>query len=289
MSKLRSPSASHSIDILTPVSAGAPGSLHRRSSGCRYPSVDEILKGKAPEPFSLTAFKKYVAQNHCSENVEFIVDVQNYKSLYNESHEKTTILQLNKVFNDIIDTYIRPNSKHELNLSCESRHRLVDVATELESIATPADPSCFDDSCHEIQELIRECTYVSFVNLFAPSSFEDVQSPIAASKSPTNSFCSNDKAIYSTIDSHFPSNYEYNKPSANPIAIPISNTNATTNLSAEFPRSSDSISEYYNSTMILNETENISNGSFKWGKKWSKRLRWSRQSIQSDSPNPKSL
>jgi hypothetical protein len=50
------------------------------------PRFDDVLKDMAPYPYTLDIFKSYLTRNHCSEFLEFIMDLREYSEKYKSAY-----------------------------------------------------------------------------------------------------------------------------------------------------------------------------------------------------------
>jgi hypothetical protein len=48
------------------------------------PTLNEILLDDASPPWTLNAFMIYLSDNHCMENLDFIVDSERYTAIYSQ-------------------------------------------------------------------------------------------------------------------------------------------------------------------------------------------------------------
>ncbi|KAJ6041511.1 regulator of G protein signaling domain protein [Penicillium canescens] len=98
-------------------------------------TLDEVLNNTAPPPYTLSAFREFLSQNHCLENLEFILEAKRYREGYKslvESAEKsiettnsTASINLSKLYQLLLEAYILPGAAREVNLSVNVRDTLL--------------------------------------------------------------------------------------------------------------------------------------------------------------------
>jgi hypothetical protein len=97
------------------------------SPHCRRPNLSEILANTAPPPYTSSQFSAFLSQNHCLENLEFIMDASRYRRHYSKmvnrhpgspisplSEECTYILML---WRRLVDAYIRESGPRQVSES----------------------------------------------------------------------------------------------------------------------------------------------------------------------------
>ncbi|KAK7208419.1 hypothetical protein BZA70DRAFT_50307 [Myxozyma melibiosi] len=159
---------------------------HRQSISKRLPSLDEVLADESAPPFSLTEFMAYLAQNHCLETLEFTMDVQRYREVYenavtmsrlNDSHPHNNVLgsslndkitsghrefdHLMLLWHRIVDSYVQRESPRELNLPADVRDELLDMH---ETIGAPPRPEMLDEAVSAAKDLMNESVFMRFLN-----------------------------------------------------------------------------------------------------------------------------
>ncbi|KAK4032205.1 hypothetical protein C8A01DRAFT_20695 [Parachaetomium inaequale] len=138
------------------------------------PTLSNILSDTAPYPWTLDKFVDHLVANHCLETLEFI----HYSSIYRACYEQVTCTtpsrstsstpeheHLRSLWVGLIDTYIAPNGKREVNLPFHVKTRL--LAT-LQSDNTPS-PLMLDSAVSLVYDLMEGSMMVSFLNSPSPS------------------------------------------------------------------------------------------------------------------------
>ncbi|VVT58710.1 uncharacterized protein SAPINGB_P006345 [Magnusiomyces paraingens] len=111
----------------------------------KYPSLDDILADKAPHPYSLANFIGFLSQNHCLETIEFTLDVARYTEKY--SQHSSSKAELNKMWQRIVDAYIRNDSPREVNLPCEIKKRIANSSSSSFSSSSSSSSSFSSSTC----------------------------------------------------------------------------------------------------------------------------------------------
>ncbi|KAE8350322.1 RGS domain-containing protein [Aspergillus coremiiformis] len=130
------------------------------------PKLDEILNDTAPIPYTLGTFIAFLAQNHCLEVLEFILEAKRYRKTYEWLEDPNKICseeqaqQERRVWDRIIHTYIRSGASREINVPTETREELLGYTETHDSIPPP---SLLDDAVHQMHELLRESILIPFL------------------------------------------------------------------------------------------------------------------------------
>jgi hypothetical protein len=126
-----------------------------------------ILSDTAPPPWTLDKFVDHLVANHCLETLEFI----HYSSIYRECYEQVACTtpsrstltpeheHLRSLWVDLIDAYIAPNGKREVNLPFDVKTRL--LATRQSD--NPPHPLMLDSAVSLVYDLIENSVMVSFL------------------------------------------------------------------------------------------------------------------------------
>lgn len=126
----------------------------------KYPSLDDILANDSAYPYNLSAFISFLSQNHCLETVEFTMDMAEYEAAFlNSQSSKDALIQM---WATIVNTYIRPDSPKELNLSCQVKSKLAGLTRQADS-GIPPDPAHLQDTVVMVKEMIKENAYLPFI------------------------------------------------------------------------------------------------------------------------------
>ncbi|KAF9890276.1 hypothetical protein FE257_006190 [Aspergillus nanangensis] len=215
-----------------------------------WPQFDDVLNGVSPHPYTLDEFKAYLVKNHCSEFLDFILDVRDYNEKYisslpvpgsihqqqqeEEGEAEAAAEWLLTVWQRIISVYILPGSSREMNLSGEERDKLLQYADE----RVPPSPCSIEEAIKGIYESFRASIFIAFLidpspapggsvmvttatagSYLSPRRFEPEVSTFSSSSSSSSSRhespstlipYDNDFSGYSTEDSVLSSSNEMN-------------------------------------------------------------------------------
>ncbi|CCU82385.1 regulator of G protein signaling domain protein [Blumeria hordei DH14] len=144
------------------------------------PSLQDVLSNIAPSPWTLSAFMAYLSQNHCLETLEFTMDAARYEKQYHKMQAQTSHLSVypssshdiahtRKLWQRLLDAYIKPNAPREVNLPGEVRDHLVSLSNN----TTSPDPKELVVAVRIIYELMEESVLVPFLNTVTPISTID--------------------------------------------------------------------------------------------------------------------
>lgn len=132
------------------------------------PQLDDLLKDVAPYPYTLKMFKGYLARNHCTEFLDFIMDLAEYSKMYESAYGKKEppISQseeskhLISLWLGLVSVYINPGSSSELNLSGKEREQLLQYKDGI----IPPPPTFIEGVVKREHESFQSSTFVSFLN-----------------------------------------------------------------------------------------------------------------------------
>lgn len=133
------------------------------------PTLDDVLNNKPPPPYNLRAFTKYLSQNHCLENLEFILEAKRYRQRYEslvEAPEESRVttyssrISLSMLYQFLLTTYILPGAPREVNLSVNVR----DALLRYRNMSTPPLPETLDPAVKSIHDLMEDSIFFSFLN-----------------------------------------------------------------------------------------------------------------------------
>ncbi|KAI1005090.1 hypothetical protein K3495_g3129 [Podosphaera aphanis] len=174
----------------------------------RRPTLQEILSNVAPPPWNLNAFMAYLSHNHCLETLEFTSDAAKYEKQHNETLTglSNTLIpnsspeQLCIMWQNLLDTYIKPNGPREVNLPCDVRDHLLSLPCTLVS----PDPAELASAVRIIHELMEESILGPFLNAMSPATShtpsDQYYSPWTSKDSMSDTVIS---ATRSPLRSHF--------------------------------------------------------------------------------------
>ncbi|KAL9124241.1 MAG: hypothetical protein Q9217_006410 [Psora testacea] len=140
------------------------------------PTLRDVLSNSAPPPWTLSAFTAYLSQNHCLENLEFSLDADRYKEIFNAvvaqmagrplTPEVEECRHLRMLWQRLLDAYIVPECPREINIPSQVRESLL----ALSSKTSPPNPKALDDAVKIIYNLMEESVLISFLNEVPPVS-----------------------------------------------------------------------------------------------------------------------
>ncbi|ORY83010.1 hypothetical protein BCR37DRAFT_378951 [Protomyces lactucae-debilis] len=129
------------------------------------PTLERILAGQSPPPFTLTAFMGFLSQNHCLETLEFTLDASRYQQYYYSLSQVPPIpgsMEANRLstsWERLIGAYVRPGAPREVNLTSHVR----DALMRIPNTYTPPAPESLDQAVFKIIELMRESVLTPFI------------------------------------------------------------------------------------------------------------------------------
>jgi hypothetical protein len=155
----------------------APTMLNYRAAW--RPTLDEVLNNTTPPPYTLSAFIKYLSQNHCLETLEFILEAkryrESYKSLDEPARESTVTtncpesINLSLLYQLLLKTYILPGAAREVNLPVNVRDDLL----RHKITSTPPSPETLDPAVRSIHDLMEDSIFISLLNSLSTSFYKD--------------------------------------------------------------------------------------------------------------------
>lgn len=131
------------------------------------PQLDDILNDVAPFPYTLGAFIAFLSELRCLETVEFILETERYRRLYNwlehDTHACEAIhrAHLSSMWKRLINQYIRPDSEREINITYDIRVQLMQQFHNRGD--TPPPPEVLDRAVKSIKELLRDSILIPFL------------------------------------------------------------------------------------------------------------------------------
>ncbi|KAH7248457.1 RGS domain-containing protein [Fusarium solani] len=135
------------------------------------PSLADVISDLSPDPWRFNDFKAYLSKNHCLETLQFIQDASRYRACYAEIVEGEQIPRvslkrhydyLQRLWEDLLGTYILPNGHHEVNLPSEVRTRLLGLRPS----GLPPHPSELDEAVKIVHELMEDSILPGFVQSY---------------------------------------------------------------------------------------------------------------------------
>lgn len=97
------------------------------------PSLCDVLCDRSASPWSLSAFRKFLAHNYCAEVLSFTAAVISYRNIYSllqlsipgSSEREALVVQAFAVWQDILDSYIAPSAINEINIPGGTKNALL--------------------------------------------------------------------------------------------------------------------------------------------------------------------
>lgn len=171
------------------------------SNNTPYPScvtLDKILSGQSPRPYTLHAFLNYLTQNHCIETLDFITDAKVYCETYDmesASTSKKDVIKnsplVDKLWKRLMTTYFIPGSPSEINLPSFLRDQLLGFACE--RMPSPS-PEQLSPVMNHAYESLTQDALVPFIRSFHSVDNQHTHSGYVPN---TTQFCSNFDQVFS--------------------------------------------------------------------------------------------
>lgn len=152
-SNTRTPSTSSSTSTINDL----------ESNGHYFPSLYELIDNCISLDSSnetLSAFNNYLESRHCPENLQFIIDINNYLHLSN-----TTRIELLKTWQFLYDKYLTFDADLEINIPCNLKSQLSIVELPSYEILSRCKKHIYDDL---LINLYREFTKQYHEDIYRP-------------------------------------------------------------------------------------------------------------------------
>lgn len=134
------------------------------------PTLDDVLTGRAPHPYTLNAYTAFLSQQHCLETLEFVTEAKNYAAKYEEytaasdeqplTTESDEGFELMQEWTRIMDVYLKPGAPREINLPAEERDDLIDEPYE----PNPPKPEALNPAIQRMRDLMSDSIFIPFCN-----------------------------------------------------------------------------------------------------------------------------
>ena len=249
-----------------PISVASPrGGL--LSPGAR-PTLDDVLNGRAPQPYTLSAFTAFLSEQHCLETLEFTVEAKKYQEKYDDAGAHLAGMPLNVESDEgfelqqdwlrILDVYVKPGAPREINLPAEERDDMVDLPYG----SKPPPPEALHPAVKRMNDLMSDSIFIPFCNsLRAVSHAQTYDALSEYAERPQNP-----EFMSSTFDDrrherqtsqrrrHSPSSSTSFQPSRSPPSqhLPPKSSNLTSGLNRP---TSKTISQYRSNTSVISAGE----------------------------------
>ena len=132
------------------------------------PTLDDVLNGRAPAPYTLAAFTAFLSEQHCLETLEFTVESKKYQEKFDEASASLAGMpltvdtdegfELQQEWLRILDVYVKPGAPREINLPAIERDTLVDLPYQMR----PPDPETLQPSIKRMRDLMGESIFIPF-------------------------------------------------------------------------------------------------------------------------------
>ena len=157
------------------------------------PTLDDVLNGTAPAPYTLAAYTAFLSQQHCLETLEFVTESRKYGSRYSEAvaaipklelltTETDDGFELVQMWTRLLDVYVKPGAPREINLPAEERDDLVEYPYE----PNPAPPAALEPSVKRMYDLMSDSIFIPFCNSLKVPSHAQTYSAISELSSRTD-------------------------------------------------------------------------------------------------------
>lgn len=139
----------------------------------RLPTIDEVLSGDTPRPFSLDDLRDFLRHNQCIRILRYLEEIKNYCDTYStiyvqlgpltgESWGRPEIDMLFNCWRNILSEFLLPGSPQEINLT-EEEYR--EISTHIEA-SRPPSPEVFDHITTRLFIQMKDCIFPSFLSRF---------------------------------------------------------------------------------------------------------------------------
>lgn len=134
------------------------------------PTLDDVLNGRAPAPYTLTAYTAFLSAQHCLETLDFVTEAKNYAAKYDElaaqyhgmpmTTETADGFELQQDWIRIMDVFVKPGAPREINLPAEERDDMVDEPIE----PKPPKPEALEPAVRRMRDLMSDSIFIPFCN-----------------------------------------------------------------------------------------------------------------------------
>ncbi|KAJ5300432.1 hexose transporter protein [Penicillium atrosanguineum] len=134
-------------------------------------TLESILSGESPKPYTFNAFLDFLHQNHCEETLNFISEAKAYPGVYGthwSSPDNSIVIQdpiiVGKQWTSLMGTYILPGSPSEINLPGYIRESLLGI---LDVTILPPHPDQLDSALDHAYEILTHDALIPFIRSFS--------------------------------------------------------------------------------------------------------------------------
>jgi hypothetical protein len=164
-------------------------------------NLSEILANTGPPPWTLTAFLRFLENNHCLEPLEFTMDASRYRKHYakmiNRCRGASISLRNDQcayilmLWDRLMDSYIREDGQRTISLRADLRDAVLSHGGPV-----PPHPSLLDEVVAHVFDLMEKSALQRFLDSVTPESHSGPVSSISGSK------CSSFATAPSSISSY---------------------------------------------------------------------------------------
>lgn len=133
-------------------------------------TLESIISGKSPKPYTFDAFLDFLIHNHSEETLNFISEAKAYPGVYGahwSSPDNSIVIQdpvlVGRQWKSIMGTYILPGSPSEINLPGDIRESLLDI---MDVTILPPSPDQLDSALDHAYEILTHEALIPFMRSF---------------------------------------------------------------------------------------------------------------------------
>ena len=156
------------------------------------PTLDDVLNGQAPGPYTLAAYTAFLSQQHCLETLEFVTEAKKYSDKYDEASatyhgmpltvDSSEGFELQQDWVRIMDVYVKPGAPREINLPAEERDDLIDEPYD----PRPPKPEALDPAVRRMRDLMSDSIFIPFCNSVKTVSHAATYNTLSEMSRPVN-------------------------------------------------------------------------------------------------------
>lgn len=140
-----------------------------------FPTINEVLTGNTPRPFSLEDLRDFLRRNQCIRILRYLEEMKNYCDTYctiyvqlgpltGESWGRPEIDMLFNFWRNILSEFLLPGSPQEINLT-EEEYQEISVHFKA---SRPPSPEVFDHITTRLFIQMKDRIFPSFLSRFDP-------------------------------------------------------------------------------------------------------------------------
>lgn len=128
----------------------------------RAPKLSDVLLGVSSKPWTREAFREFLRERHCSENLDFITEFYQYRQEYRDRSPQDAG-RIASYWRKIVDTFILANAPREINIHGALRDHIVEAA----KYDSPPNPELLQPAYTLILELVNDI-YIQWASTVHP-------------------------------------------------------------------------------------------------------------------------